>query len=524
MPKTLADRLQLYPLVRVAAALAAGIVAGDTLGYTASSLWLTLVFVAAVAVAAALYICAAGKTVQTVAILVGVAAGGALRMNTYIAHSRCTAGGEAYTYTAVVATPVTQRGNAMRCELIIASGSMAGRRVYAYMPARDTADMPKLSVGDGIAVRSHMHDAADSTAAGTGSAGVQRKSHFSYRRWLSVHGIVGRTYLPRGSWRRANVSLVSLPGIQRVQLKCTALRNQILARYRTLEPSTDAYAVVAAMTLGDKSAISPELRESYSAAGASHILALSGLHLSILYTLLTTLTARRRRNGAVQLAVLATVWGYVLLAGMPLSLLRSAVMFSMLTLTSMALRANISANTLALAAILLLVASPSSLWDAGFQLSFLAVSGIIAFRRRVFALASIPFGTPGPVMSKLLSFISVSISAQLAVAPLVAYYFGNISLCFLLSNAIAIPLATLLVYLSAVMYALFFAPCLQGCVAGIVGMAASALNRSLSWVASLPGASISGIDMSLAQLLLSYAAIVLLYMLLTYAEKMYKPA
>lgn len=119
--------------------------------------------------------------------------------------------------------------------------------------------------------------------------------------------------------------------------------------------------------------------------------------------------------------------------------------------------------------------------------------------------------------------VVVSVSAQLMVAPLVAYYFGRYSCYFLLANFIAIPLATVLVYLSVVMYALFFVPGVQGMVAMAVGWVAKVLTEALGWVASLPGASVDGIEMSAVQLWLVYSVVAVVYALLFYFEKMYKP-
>ena len=102
-----------------------------------------------------------------------------------------------------------------------------------------------------------------------------------------------------------------LSRMERVQQRCLDYRQTLLDRYRTSSSSDDEYAVLAAMTLVDKSALTKELRETYSKTGASHILALSGLHLGIIYMLLSYLTLGRRRRFLREMITLAAIWSYV---------------------------------------------------------------------------------------------------------------------------------------------------------------------------------------------------------------------
>ena len=110
------------------------------------------------------------------------------------------------------------------------------------------------------------------------------------------------------------------------------------------------YAVVAAMTLGDKSQLTKELRDTYAISGASHILALSGLHLGIIYTLLSLLLSRRRWQVLSQVVIIVCIWLFVFLVGLSASVVRSAVMVSIYALLSLGHRDKLSVNTLAFAA------------------------------------------------------------------------------------------------------------------------------------------------------------------------------
>ena len=175
-----------------------------------------------------------------------------------------------------------------------------------------------------------------------------------------------------------------------MRLRFLKYRSQLLARLHSTAAAdfslftihfslSDAYAVVAAMALGDKSALTQDLRDVYSVTGASHVLALIGLHLGIIYTLLSLFVFRRRWQVLSQVIVILSVWAFVFLVGMSTSVMRSAVMLSVYALLSLGHRDRMSVNTLAFTAIVMLMISPMSLFDVGFQMSYMAVFSILLF-------------------------------------------------------------------------------------------------------------------------------------------------
>ena len=120
------------------------------------------------------------------------------------------------------------------------------------------------------------------------------------------------------------------------------------------------------MALCDKSALTKELRETYSKTGASHILALSGLHLGIIYALLSMLIVGRRWQMITQVAIILSIWAFVFLVGMSASVVRSAVMLTVYALLAIGHRHKMSVNTLAFTAIVMLLVTPKALFDVGF--------------------------------------------------------------------------------------------------------------------------------------------------------------
>ena len=218
-------------------------------------------------------------------------------------------------------------------------------------------------------------------------------------------------------------------------------REQLLQRFNDSGLDGDAYAVVAAMSLGDKSALTRDVKSAYSVSGASHVLALSGLHLGIIYMLLSLFLPRRRWPALSQLLMILVVWAFVLLVGMPVSAVRSAVMLTIYGVLSIGRRNKMSVNVLAFTAFLMLMWNPAWLFDVGFQMSFMAVWAILLFVPLFTSVFSDQYYMEHPWVAKVWGMVAVSIAAQLGVAPLIAYYFGQFSTCFLLTNFLVVPAA-----------------------------------------------------------------------------------
>ena len=284
-------------------------------------------------------------------------------------------------------------------------------------------------------------------------------------------------------------------------------RDRLLQRLSDGGIEGDAYAVVAAMALGDKSALTKELKDMYSLTGASHVLALSGLHLGIIYMLLSLLVHGRRWRMLSQLFLIISIWGFVFLVGMSMSVVRAAIMLSVYALLSLGHRDKMSVNTLAFTAIVMLLANPLSLFDVGFQLSFMAVFSILVWYPIFEGLIPQPFFMSHRSIRWIWSMVAVSCAAQLGTAPLVAYYFGRFSTLFLITNLVVIPAATLILYLAILV---LIVPSLAYLLNNIVTF----LNTFLERMAALPYASIEGLHPSVLQTAMIYVVIVTAYMLI----------
>lgn len=288
---------------------------------------------------------------------------------------------------------------------------------------------------------------------------------FDVARWQWVSGTTGRK-------KDDDAGLVS---------KGILWREKILSRAKTLGIEEQTLAIVSAMTLGDRSQLKQHTRDLYAQAGASHLLALSGLHLGIIVGLLLTwmnsslLLSRWRK--VVGVMVLLFIGGYTFLAGMPSSLVRAALMTSIFVVASLLQRYGSPLQHLLLTGIVMLLWQPMYLFDVGAQLSFLAVAGILLFyhplyvwifnrwRYLVFSLERYWLLWP-------FKLVMVSLCAQVLTLPLAAHYFHQIPLYGPLLSIVLIPLTTLLLYLALLLILLSW----------LWPVAAGWLGTGLSWM------------------------------------------
>lgn len=302
---------------------------------------------------------------------------------------------------------------------------------------------------------------------------------FDYARFLRRQGISGRAYVAGNRWKvRAMADdEVSL------RLRMARYRQSLSAQYFSHLGSEEA-AIAAAMSLGDKRSLDAAQRQSFSATGVSHVLALSGLHLGILFSLYSLLFVNRlpSRRGRVfaSLVGVALLWGFALLVGFPLSLVRATVMFTLWQLSVVLYSERSSLNNLALAALLILLFSPASLFDIGFQLSFTSVFFILLLTPHI----------PRPrwlrrsrLLALVYGWLTVSIVAQIGTGPLVAYYFHTIPVVGLLGNLLAIPLAYVILGLALVF---FLIPGFQGLTATFLGCCIRFLTGAVGWMSAWP--------------------------------------
>lgn len=495
-------RIQLYPMLRVVAFLVVGIVAGDkSYGLLSAEIWFGC-FTASVVAAVLVRKWCVAQTAMLFAALVFL--GGCLTAHRLSCINIGLPEGETV-YSAVVSSRPEMTEKTVRCDMIVVGG---GRPFKVKASFYRDANAEQLKVGEGVRVTSVLEKPANYAG-----------STFDYARYLTYHGYSATTFVYSDCWHGAVVDLSSLSLVKRAELAALRYRDVLLARMRSFGAVGEGYSVLAAMTLGERVSMSDELNEDYSVSGAMHVLSLSGLHLGIIYAMLLLLFFKRSRMVTAQVLIICAIWVYVFIAGLPVSAVRSAVMLTVYSLISLLNRDKMSLNTLSVAAVALLVANPLNFYDVGFQMSFMSVMFIIILYQPLYLLL--------PQRARDVSAVrwvwqmtAVSVAAQVGVAPLVAYYFGRFSCYFLLANFVVVPASTVILYGAAALLLSSWLPVVQKALCLLLVRVAEWMNAAVSFIASLPGASIDGINMNLLQLTLVYVIIFSLYVLSFYVRKM----
>ena len=338
---------------------------------------------------------------------------------------------------------------------------------------------------------------------------------FNYSGYMKHLGIHYSGYI-----KKADYSFGGNSGLFKIRRFSSFLQKQLIAYFKHYKIQGDELAVLSALTAGNRTFLDQDLKESYAAVGAMHILAVSGLHVGILYLLLTLIFGNRNQKNYYRLIrtllILAVIWMYAFMTGLSSSVLRASIMFS-LFLIGKNLRQQVdSYNILAASALLILIINPLELFKVGFQFSYLAVAGIIFFQPRLEKLIIIRNG----ILDRIWQLFTVSIAAQLITFPLSLYYFHQFPVYFWLTNLAVIPLVWLIMA-SAVVFSLFIPlSFLLPFIAGILNLLLKILNQVITAIGELPYSTIIGIRFDTIQLITFYAFLLIVIVLIL--QKQYR--
>ena len=325
---------------------------------------------------------------------------------------------------------------------------------------------------------------------------------FNYKRYLGYRNIYHQQYL-RPFQRR----IVGYDPPNRITQVATAVNRQADSVFTRQVGSRAEYGIVNAMILGVRDDLDTEMYRAYSAAGAVHILSVSGMHVGILFAVLTYLLSFliKRPRGKLLMAVLQLLilWFYALVTGFSPPVLRSAGMFTVLIVANASGRQQQLVNTLGASAFFILCYDPYALFSAGFQLSYLAVAGIGAWQSSLSQAFTFRYKLP----NKLWELTAVAIIAQLITFPLGVFYFHQFPTYFLLANPVVMVLSFILLPLAMATLAFSWVPYLNDWLGWCLHKTAWLLNAAVTQTSQLPGAAWDGLWLSLSAMLLVYAVI-----------------
>lgn len=263
---------------------------------------------------------------------------------------------------------------------------------------------------------------------------------FDYVTYMNRKGYCGTSYLPAQNWMKTGEKRHTL--YTRAQL----FRKKLLTIYRSFALDDDVVAFISALTLGYKADLSDDIQSAFRTSGTSHVLAVSGLHVGIIYliisTLLSVLGKRRGVTIVKQIIIIILLWGYALMTGLSISVIRAAIMLTIYCVGVIINRKGFSYNTLCIAAFFILMFRPTSLFDIGFQMSFMAVFSILFFQPIFRKLIH----SDNKILAWGLDLCYLSVAAQIGVFPLVLHYFGTFPNYFFIANILIVPLISLIVY------------------------------------------------------------------------------
>lgn len=273
-------------------------------------------------------------------------------------------------------------------------------------------------------------------------------------------------------------------------------------------------AVAAAMLLGYRTEISNELNQAYAASGALHVLSVSGMHLGILFYFISKLSALAgsafSESVYSRLALLILSWLYAALTGFSSSVIRAAMMFSMYLLSLMIDRKADGKNLLVGSLIILICVDPVLLCSIGFQMSYLALAGILWFQ----PLLQFPTIRSESLPGKFWSLSSAGIAAQLTTTPLAFTYFGQFPVYFLISNLIVAPLGFIIMVSGTILLFLPQFNLFSNLLAWVLGNSVLLLNEGLLILEDLPGSVLKYMFLNLPAAAVASTMIPVLYILL----------
>ncbi len=312
------------------------------------------------------------------------------------------------------------------------------QQVLLFLKA-DSSDSPVPVMGDILLVRTRITRPP-----------ALFKGDFDYGNYLRLQHKVGIGYVQPQQWQ-----VIGHSPVRTLRAYAASVQQRLVQRLAYAGLHDQPLAFISAIIVGERDALDSNLRQSFAAAGAAHILAVSGLHTGIIYLVIISLLTcfgyvrplykQRLRRILLSLIIILTMWVYAFVTGLSPSVMRAVVMLTIIQVGWMCRRQAVSVNTLAAAACICLWVDPLSLFSVSFQLSFAAVLGILLFVPYFNGLLKVV----NPCLRFLRDLFTVSLAATIGTLPVSLYYFHQVSRYFLLTNLVVLPAVYIVVILGA---------------------------------------------------------------------------
>ena len=345
----------------------------------------------------------------------------------------------------------------------------------------------------------------------------QNPDVFDYRSYLQRRGVSLTAFVQPHEW-----VLLEHPNRPSVSAAAARLQSVFSDLFAANGLSGPEYSVITAILLGNNETMDADLKAGYSAAGVSHILCVSGMHVGIIFMilnfLLKPLDYSIRLRFVKSLLLVLAVWFYAALTGLAPSVQRSATMFTFMTVGGLLRRPVDVFHSLFASMFFLLLINPLLIFEIGFEMSYLAVFGIVIFQPRLSALLS-PKTRIGRYFWEL---VCVSVAAQLSTFPLSVYYFGQFPNYFLLSNLSVMSLSFVVIVTGVVLLVVSWCPAVAGGVGWLLTREIRMMNGIISFINTLPYSVTDHLSFTLLQTLLIYGIITTAFLFFVKKIKMLK--
>ncbi|MDB5200012.1 MAG: ComEC/Rec2 family competence protein [Chitinophagaceae bacterium] len=400
---------------------------------------------------------------------------------------------------ATVNEPLLEKNKSYKAEVIAdiilhndSTTNTAGKIIIYF--ERDSADAMPLKYGDKILFKKKPQQIKNS-----GNPGA-----FNYQRYSAFHQIFHNVFLKKNDW-----VLLDEKNINSFwQFLFTARQNVLNIIQKNMQGHDDQLAIAEALLIGYTQDLDKDLVQAYSNTGVVHIIAISGMHLGLIYLLLIWIFNKipvvKKSKIIKVVLILSCLWLFALLTGGSASILRAAVMFSCIAIGKNFNRRTSIFNPLAASAFLLLCWNPYYLWDVGFQLSYLAVSGIVIFQKPIYNLVYIK----SRGVNKVWQLTSVTLAAQILTFPVCLYYFHQFPAIFLFTNILLVPLSTIILYIEIFLIAFSWVPLVSALFGKLTWWLVWVMNKIILWFNSLPFSVWDGISVSVISTFLLYGFII----------------
>lgn len=355
---------------------------------------------------------------------------------------------------------------------------------------------PNISYGSQIIVASNL----------TPIINAGNPGGFNYARYCSFQNIHYQAFL-----NDKDFSILTTKNTNKFDELIITAKTKVLSVLKNYIQQPNELSIAEALLIGYRDDLDRDLVQSYSNTGVVHIIAISGLHLGMIYGLLIFLLkplSRFRWNKLIKpIVILLVLWGFSFIAGAAPSILRSAVMFSFLAVGEAIGKRTNMYNSLAASAFLLLLINPFNLWDVGFQLSYTAVLSIVVFQKHINRW----FYFKQKLLKNFWSLNAVTLSAQILTLPVVLYHFHQFPTLFLFTNLFAVPFSGLILYMELLLLVVSFSTLIATYLGKIIEWCIAFMNKVIVYADSLPFSVWQSIQISIIQAIILYAAILVFW-------------